>query len=73
MDINFSLKVVSLGFAEHLTFIITPVNQILPLTNKVSSRRAKSEGKIGQIMAGCFNFSEKKYSWWILLRLKLDI
>lgn len=60
MDISFILKVISLGFADHLAFIIIPVNQLLPLTNKVSSRRAKWGGEIGQIMAKYFNFSEKK-------------
>lgn len=60
MDIDFILEVIPLGLADHLTFIITPVKQILPLTNKVSRRRARSEGKNGQIMAECFNFSEKK-------------
>lgn len=29
MDINFIWKVISLGFADHLAFIITPVNQFL--------------------------------------------
>ena len=60
MDISFILKGVSLGLADHLAFIITPVKQLLPLTNKVSRKRTKSGGEIGQIMAECFNFSERK-------------
>lgn len=60
MDISFILKGISLGLADHLAFIITLVKQLLPLTNKVSRKRTKSGGEIGQIMAECFNFSERK-------------
>lgn len=60
MDINFILKLISQGFADYLAFVITQVNQFLLLTNKVSGRKAKSEGKIDHTMVECFNFSEKK-------------
>ena len=54
MDIGFILKGISLGLADHLAFIITPVKQLLPLTSKVSRKRTKSGGEIGQIMVKCF-------------------
>lgn len=49
MDISFILKGISLGLADHLAFMITPVKQLLPLTNKVSRKRIKSGGKLGEL------------------------
>ena len=60
MDIGFILKGISLGLADHLAFIITPVKQLLPLTSKVSRKRTTSGGKLGKLWLNAFNFGERK-------------